>query len=474
MTRQFRLFLWFLFGVGLSALSMFSFAADGDIAAQWPSPSEYPTCSRTESFACTATCSGGSNKFNFIQTSKSGPTGGSLSVPHGVKYYGFNGGGTETGCFVAPDKPYCPPSYSWDGADSCVPANPCSDRSGKYFNNGNGMESTANLVGGDGAFSGDTTGSKMPDTFCLKGCLASTENLDGGAAGTSWYGYGNPKFSGQKCSTGGTAPQTEATAKAPPSPEYDCAKAGKGFGYVSGVVMCVPINKTQENTTKTDTSNKPDGTKTQVKTDTAVKCDGVTCTTTTTTTTIEFNSSGTQVGTSTGTNSTSKPDPSASGASGTGTKGDSSFCAENPSSAMCKQGAFMGNCASGFTCEGDPAACASAKALQEQKCEQSKAAESLASHADENLIQFDQVKADAALNKDGAKDLKLNEIWESKKQTYLNFAKGCPVSERTFTVMGTTYTFDLSIVCTIGEFVSVLMHLAAYMFALRLFQRTVF
>jgi hypothetical protein len=359
-------------------------------------------------------------------------------------------------------------------AGQCKEPNPCSDKSGKYFNNGNGMESTANLVGGDGAFSGDTTGSKMPDTFCLKGCLASTENLDGGAAGTSWYGYGNPKFSGQKCGTSGTTPQTEATAKAPPSPEYDCAKAGKGFGYVNGVVMCVPINKTQENATKTDTSTKPDGSKTQVKTDTSVKCDGVTCTTTTTTTTIEFNSSGTQIGTSTGTNSTSKPDPSASGASGTGTKGDSSFCAENPSSAMCKQGAFTGNCASGFTCEGDPAACASAKALQEQKCEQQKASEALAEHADETLAKFDQAKSDAALNKDGSKDLKLNEIWDSKRKAYLDFANGCPVSEKSFTFRGQTYTFDLSIVCSIGEFVKVLMHLAAYMFALRLFQRTVF
>jgi hypothetical protein len=141
---------------------------------------------------------------------------------------------------------------------------------------------------------------------------------------------------------------------------------------------------------------------------------------------------------------------------------------------MCKQGAFTGNCASGFTCEGDPAACASAKALQEQKCEQQKASEALAEHADETLAKFDQAKSDAALNKDGSKDLKLNEIWDSKRKAYLDFANGCPVSEKSFTFRGQTYTFDLSIVCSIGEFVKVLMHLAAYMFALRLFQRTVF
>lgn len=70
--------------------------------------------------------------------------------------------------------------------------------------------------------------------------------------------------------------------------------------------------------------------------------------------------------------------------------------------------------------------------------------------------------------------MKLNEIWESKRKAYLDFANGCPVAEKSFTFRGATYTFDLSIVCSIGEFVKVLMHLAAYMFALRLFQRTVF
>lgn len=467
MARSVRLFLWFLLGVGLSAFSVLSFAgeryptsSDGlsgeDICKAFTPPPAEPITLTGECYK--------DDGCPFDQN------GGVCNHRYSINYTWAAGSGKKSfdGLWG-----YCPTAAPFRFNGACHAKPPCEMKAGKFHNNG--MFGDSNLVGGDGAFSGDTTNSKFPDTFCLDSCQATTDNLEGMGSGATWYGFGNPKFTGASCETSNPSEKTPANKIPPSTPEYDCVKAGKGYGTFNGNVICTEALKQQENKTNTKTETKTDGSKTQTKTDSQVKCDGSVCTTTTTTTTTEFSSSGTQTGQTTKSESTQKPDPSAgNGPSGNGTKGDKSFCAENPGSAMCKEGAFSGSCSSGFTCEGDPAACASAKALQEHKCEQSKAAEALKDHADENLIKFDQAKADAALNKDGSKDLKLNEIWESKRQTYLSFASGCPVSEKTFTFKGQSYTLDLSIVCTIGEFVKVLMHLGAYMFALRLFQRTLF
>lgn len=368
---------------------------------------------------------------------------------------------------------YCPDATpKWNGT-ACVKREPCEDRAGQYDNGGS--PGPVQLPGPDGVYSGSAVNGKIPATICINECQADPRagyNFSGGVNKDGKYILqGNPKYSGQSCGT--SAPKYDNVPKT--TPEYDCVKAGKGYGTANGVVVCTEPITPSEGKGNTTTSTKPnsDGTKTETTSNTSVTCAGDgSCTTTTTTTTTVINADGSKGATDTKTESTTK----AGGGDGSGSGLDKSdpFCVENPSSPMCKQGKFGGSCDSGFTCEGDPAACASAKALQEQKCEQQKASEALSEHADESLAKFDQAKADAALNKDGSKDMKLNEIWESKRKAYLDFANGCPVAEKSFTFRGATYTFDLSIVCSIGEFVKVLMHLAAYMFALRLFQRTVF
>lgn len=254
---------------------------------------------------------------------------------------------------------------TWNGT-ACVKDNPCKSKAGMYYNNG--QYSSANLAGGDGAFSGPTSGG-IPGTFCQDGCQMATDNLEGGASGSSWYGRGNPKYTGVSC----TASDQTGTAKPPTSPEYDCLKSGKGFGYFNGNVICTDINNTQAKGTTTATKTNADGTKTEVKTDQSVKCDGTNCVTTTTTTTTTYNASGTATGTTTTTDSTSKADPAASG---NGTKGDSAFCAQNPTSPMCKDGSFSGACSAGSAapaCDGDPVQCATAKATFEANCKAMKA-----------------------------------------------------------------------------------------------------
>lgn len=246
-----------------------------------------------------------------------------------------------------------------DGMCDCP--NPCASKAGNYYNNG--QYSLSDLAGGDGVFSGSTnTPSVTPRSFCQDGCSMSTDNLETLASGSMWFGRGNPKYDGQQCGPG----VMPGTAKAKPSAEYDCVSSGKGFGYVNGSVLCVDAQKTSEKKTQTQSTSKADGTKTDVKTDSAVKCDGTVCVTTITTTTTEYNSSGVQTAQSSQTQSTSKPDP-ASGNVASG-KADGSYCSLNPTSPMCKSGSFTGSCVSEPACDGDPVTCATAKATWMTKC----------------------------------------------------------------------------------------------------------
>lgn len=214
----------------------------------------------------------------------------------------------------------------------------------------------------------------------------ATLNLDGGAAGGFWYGRGNPTYTGASCS----ASDGQGTTKPPTTPEYDCVKAGKGFGYFNGNVICTDINNTSSKASNTKTTTNPDGTKQDVKTDSSVKCDGTVCITTTTTTTTTYDSSGSTTSTSTKTDSTSKPDPSASGS---GTKGDSAFCAQNPDSPMCKTGSFGASCTSEPSCNGDPVQCATARATWKTRCALEPTQDVVS--AGQTVLNGDQAAADA-------------------------------------------------------------------------------
>ena len=380
--RQIRLFAYFVIGVLLSAVSVMSYAAGGIIG--YCATSSFTSCKANADDLIVSQCGVTTNKTIFGSVSSMGCNSSYCvqTTTYKIDKQGLTS--TSDDCFATVPAYYCPDGKNWNGA-SCVVANPCADKSGMYYNNG--QYSKSNLAGGDGAFSGPTTtSSQTPATFCQDGCQMATLNLEGGAAGGTWYGKGNPTYTGSSCS----ASDGVGTTKPPTTPEYDCVKAGKGFGYFNGNVVCTDINNTSSKTSNTKTTTNPDGTKQDVKTDSSVKCDGTVCITTITTTTTTYDSSGTTTGTTTKTDSSSKPDPSATG---NGTKGDSTFCAQNPDSPMCKTGSFGASCTSEPSCDGDPVQCATARATWKTRCALEPTQDVMT--AGQNVLNGDQAATDA-------------------------------------------------------------------------------
>lgn len=148
-------------------------------------------------------------------------------------------------------------------------------------------------------------------------------------------------------------------------------------GSVNGVTVCVPRQPDNGVTTGvdgTETQTKPDGSKTETRTQRETTCNATTCTTTTTVTTTNTSSGG-QAGAPTTTTTTTntprgeycKANPKAAqctgstggGGSGGGTGGDGD--GDDPSK-------FGGSCAAGFTCEGDAIQCAIAREQHVRAC----------------------------------------------------------------------------------------------------------
>lgn len=421
MSRQYRLIVFFIFSALFSAFSPSAFSAGGLIG--YCNSTNFSTgCFSSAELQAKNRC-GNTTNMRLFGDPPPITCNSSYCLQQKTYLIDVNGSSSSSDdCFATINAYYCPDGKDWDSAtSSCITADPCKSRAGMYYNNG--QYSTSNLAGGDGAFTGATTqAGQIPLTFCQSGCQMSTENLEGGASGAAWYGRGNPRYTGVSC----TAGDKDSVTKTNNTPEYDCVKSGKGFGYVNGNVVCTEITNTQAKGSTTTTKTNADGTKTEVRSDQSVKCDGTNCVTTTTTTTTTFNSSGTQVSTSTTSESTSKPDPSASG-TGTGTKGDSSFCASNPSSPMCKDGSFSGACSSGTAapaCDGDPVQCATAKATFEANCKTMRAGDPPATS--------DPV---------GEKKVQLN-----FSNSDLPGGSSCPAT-KSATVMGHSITFDFSFIC---------------------------
>lgn len=210
------------------------------------------------------------------------------------------------------------------------------------------------------------SGSSLGATYtnlCDGGCTVSV-TYDFAASGTK---VGTGSYSGMSC-TGdpnslgtGDAPVPPPTGTGPSDPikpgapaRTPCAK-GEYSGEINGVFTCVKpapgATTTVKPTTSTNTSTNAAGE--QVKTDTSKQttCTGGTCTTTTTTTI-------TNIGTGASTTTTA-----------TDVKDQSSFCAENPTSPICKSGSFGGACTSGFTCDGDAIQCAMAQEQHRRNCQ---------------------------------------------------------------------------------------------------------
>lgn len=233
-------------------------------------------------------------------------------------------------------------------------------------------------------------------------------------------------------------------------------------GKVNGVVVCTSCGsdtttKKVESSTSTKTETPAEGppttteNKTQEKT-TTVNGDQVTTTTTIT-----------------------NEDGSKTEETKTESRGE--FCKNNPEDTLCKGTVFSESCTSDPACSGDAATCAIAKATWINKCavEELKKETAVSNLFDDanpvGNAEFQALSA-RALNKDGEHDFDLFATFQEKREDYLNFTSSCPAQGLNFEFKGKTYSFDTEFVCQLGEFVRLLMHIAAYMMVARLLSRT--
>jgi hypothetical protein len=145
--------------------------------------------------------------------------------------------------------------------------------------------------------------------------------------------------------------KSAVTSKSEPPPKGKCP------GTVNGVDVLVDCGATIEKATSTVNKTTVNGSGTSTVseiTSTTTTCVNGKCTTTTS---VGTGVTGTGTGSTTGSTTT------------TVTGGDQSdACAKNPSLSVCKSSSFSGSCSGGFTCDGDAATCAVAKATNESKC----------------------------------------------------------------------------------------------------------
>lgn len=197
----------------------------------------------------------------------------------------------------------------------------------------------------------DIKTSSVSVTVCMGGCVVKPNSWKVGKDG-SFYGSWPFTYSGKTCggakdSRGLDLSGTGGFQPAPiPCPTSQCP------GSINGTNVCVPCSSaTGPSTEKAPTpipADAPgvDGVKGAQNKESSTQCDGTTCTTTTT----YRDALGNKVGEKT----QEKP--------------KESFCQENPTLQICKDGKWGGTCAAGFTCDGDAIQCAMARKQHETAC----------------------------------------------------------------------------------------------------------
>lgn len=244
-------------------------------------------------------------------------------------------------CSGNPPPPTCiPPQVLNQAQTACEnPPNPCENKT---------LSSTT-------ARSVNSVNGSAPASVCISGC---TYNVN----------FKNIVIcAGSICSLSVVSPSTGATCNASPAPstgetdipaektpEEKCIDSGQSYGTINGTIVCAKAGTPTTpplNVTDAKTSTNSAGVSTSTTT-TTINNNTVTSTTTTT-----------PAGGGTPTTETTEQDLS-------------SFCEDNPTSKICKddeKSTFAGSCTSSFTCDGDAISCATAKAVNEQKCDLEKA-----------------------------------------------------------------------------------------------------
>lgn len=224
----------------------------------------------------------------------------------------------------------------------------------------------------------------------------------------------------------GNTVETESTGYADSEPDKpaDAPHAGeKGYcpGQYNGATVWVKCASTTENTAtkaaESTTSTASGATSGSTSTTTSggtstTKCDGATCTTTNKQTT--FNADGSKTEKET-----------------TSTVPQSDYCKSNPSAAACKSSSWSGDCASGFSGDGDAVQVATARAVWEAKCE-------IGKRDSDAENKFNEIKSDtlSALN-----------VSDRVITAPVKPIASCAISDMSVTVGDFVVPFNLSGIC---------------------------
>lgn len=192
------------------------------------------------------------------------------------------------------------------------------------------------------------------------GCQLAAIATNCYSVGGSTQCSGGGTYTGVDCdsSAGAVSPTNRNIVETASVPDTDSITAGTCDGYwgqVNGIDTCVPAQPTASKaiTAASGPAAGASGAAGSSTTTTTTSCDS-TKTCTTTTTTIYNNGSSTTA---------------------TATQDQAGFCKANPSDKVCfgdgtgSQSTFGGSCSAGFTCSGDAAMCAAAKATWLTHCD---------------------------------------------------------------------------------------------------------
>lgn len=187
------------------------------------------------------------------------------------------------------------------------------------------------------------------ETVCTGGCSYQPSSWKVGNDGQIWATWPF-KSTGSFCRGDPDAnkPGVDSGEKNSKNPAPIPCGTNQCPGTVNGQAICVPCKGQQEQGPSTSAS-APSGAASGTQTgssDTSTTCNGINCTTTTTTKDANGNVTGT----------VEKSEK------------QESFCKENPTSALCKQSSFGGQCGA-VTCEGDAIQCAIAADQYRRNCQ---------------------------------------------------------------------------------------------------------
>lgn len=332
--------------------------------------------------------------------------------------------------------PYTPPTYSCPNGGT-LSGTSCNCPSGQQDTGTacvDPLEAACTALNGQVSYVTIGGSQNVGGTACHEtGCTVTMGSplIRARTQGGTWVTEGEATFTGATCN---------ATAPSAPAAEVDSCPNGQP-GQVNGQDVCIPYTSSDEvvrETGSTQETTTPSGTTTSTSTSTT-SCTGSSCTTTVTTN-VSVNGG---PPTTTTTETTEPRDD---------------YCTQNPRSPQCRESAFTGSCAGGFTCTGDAVQCATARELHAISC-------GLNAESDEG-----QLYAAESNPAGGPADIPSSTVALSPGSLDASNALGVAacLADLPITVAGYSVTLPLSDVCPALEYLRLILLAVGWLMAFRI------